>query len=119
MANSFGLLLLAITILFCIGLARKDAKFFGKYMVILLLSLCVGAGVRAAMNKIKTVNTLITTTINTEVLGSTQAVSPFVSENTMSCLEPASKNITRSDNSVFIVSKLPTNTAISEFIDDS
>lgn len=119
MANSFGLLLLAIIILFSIGYVKKDAKFFSKYMAILLLSLCVGAGVKVAKNKIFVKTTPEKTTISTEVLSSTRTATPFVLENAMTCLEFVSKNTLRSDNSVFQVEKLPTLPTAVEIINDS
>lgn len=119
MANSFGLLLLAIVILFSIGCAKRDAKFFSRYMAILLMSLCVGAGIKVAKNKINAKMVSEKTTVNTEVLSSTRTATLFVLENAMTCLEFVSKNILRSDNSVFQVEGLPTLPIAVEIINDS
>ena len=119
MANSFGLLLLAIAILFSIGYVKRDAKFFSKYMAILLMSLCVGAGVKVAVNKITAKTAPEKTTVTTKVLSSTRIATPFVSENATTCLECVSKNVLRSDNFVLQVEGLPTRLLTTAFIDDS
>ena len=51
MANSFGLLLAAITICFIIARLMKDAKAFTRLMAILAVGLIVGAGVKQVYKK--------------------------------------------------------------------
>lgn len=107
MENSFGLLLLAIVIIFIIARLLKDAKAFTKYMAIFLVSLFVGAGVKIAVNKL-IATTSEKTVIIEKVPRSTYIASSFVLENSIACLDCAGKSMQRSDNFLIKTEGLPT-----------
>lgn len=119
MANSFGLLLLAIVSIFIVARCMKDAKAFTRFMAVLVIGLLVGAGVKVAVNKI-TATTSPEKTVVIEKCSeySTHTSTPFVLETGLAKLECASKN-QRSDNFSTETEGIPTLPISTAGIDDS
>lgn len=118
MANTFGLLLLAVIVAFICAQLLKDAKAFGRFMAILLFGLVVGAGAKALVKKL-TKTPEKTTVISTEVTPTQTSITPFVAENTVARLESVSKEIVTRDSVEVEVEGLPTQIRNVELIDDS
>ena len=119
MANTFGLLLLAVSIAFIVAQLMKDAKAFGKFMGVLIASLIVGAGAKAVVNKITANEPEKAVVVSTEVVPTQSSITPFVSEDTVAFPEIASKEITTRDRVETETEGLPTQRTENAYIDDS
>ena len=119
MANSFGLLCLAVVIGFIASIVMKDAKAFGKLMAIMLISLLVGAGVKEVYKEctstpekaaVVTVESAPTYSSNTPVVW-----------NVLPCNQDytSKENKAERDSTVTEAEGLPTARTESKFIDDS
>lgn len=121
MANSFGLLCLAVVIGFIASIVMKDAKAFGKLMAIMLISLLVGAGVKKLVD---ITNDDITSekiaVVSTESTPMHSSISPFVLEDTVAIPDCASKEIVERDSVEIEAEGVPTKQRVkSSYIDDS
>lgn len=118
MANTFGLLLLAIVIAFICAQLMKDAKAFSRFLIILLLGLVVGAGVKAIVNKTKQAPEK-TVVVSTEVTPTQSNTSPFVLESVIACPDSVSKEIVTRDRVGAETEELPTALLDNAYLDDS
>ena len=119
MANSFGLLLAAITICFIIARLMKDAKAFTRLMAILVVGLIVGAGVKQVYKKcISTPEKAAVVTVEPAPMYSSNA---SVVWNALPCNQDytSKENKTERDSTVTEAEGLPTARTESKFIDDS
>lgn len=119
MANTFGLLLLAICIAFICAQLMKDAKAFGKFMLVLLLGLVVGAGVKALTKKLDKVTPEKTVVAPTITTPTQNGITPFVLENTVACPDSVSKDIVVRDRVEAETEGLPTALINVAYLDDS
>lgn len=119
MANSFGLLLLAIVIVFIIARLQKDTKAFTTLMAILVVGLLVGAGAKAVVVRMTTANTPEKTVVLEKIPYSTHISTPFVMENGLASPECVSQNAKGSDNFSIQTEGLPTTITEIAQIDDS
>lgn len=95
MANTFGLLLLAIVVAFICAQLMKDAKAFSRFLIVLLLGLVVGAGTKAIVNKMTKEVPEKTIVAPTKVTPTQDSIA-YIS-NTTACLDPVSKEIVTRD----------------------
>lgn len=116
MANSFGLLLLAVVVAFICAQLMKDAKAFSRFMIILLLGLIVGAGVKAITKKLAPEKAEV---VSTEVTPMPVSTTPFVVESTIANLELVGKEIVTRDRVETESEGLPTSILVKEYQDDS
>lgn len=120
MANSFGLLLAAIVIIFIIARCMKDAKAFTRLMAILALSFTVSACVKSVIVKYNTNethdSTTMVSTVSTPTCNDSTSVVEKVESANLDCM---SKDIVESDSVEIHVGKELTELNKSEYIDDS
>ncbi len=121
MANSFGLLCLAVVIGFIASIVMKDAKAFGKLMAIMLISLLVGAGVKELVDITNDdITSEKTAVVSTESTSMHSSISPFVLEDTVAIPDCASKKIVERDSVEIEAEGVPTKQRVkSSYIDDS
>lgn len=122
MANSFGLLCLAVVIGFIASIVMKDAKAFGKLMAIMLISLLVGAGVKELVDITNDdITSEKTAVVSTESTPMHSSIFPFVLlEDTVAILDCASKEIVERDSVEIEAEGVPTKQRVkSSYIDDS
>lgn len=119
MANTFGLLCLAVVIAFIASIVMKDAKAFSKLMAIMLISLIVGAGVKKLVKIIDDNSPEKTVVISTKSASMHNTVSPFVLETVNADLDCAGQSTVERD-SVEIETEGPTKERReSAYLDDS
>lgn len=119
MANTFGLLCLAVVIAFVASIVMKDAKAFSKLMAIMLLSLLVGAGVKELVKLTSNDTSDKTAVVSTESTSMHNTVSPFVMETVNADLDCAGQSTVERD-SVEIETEGPTKQRVeSTYLDDS
>ena len=116
MANTFGLLLLAVVVAFIYAQLMKDAKAFSRFMIILLLGLIVGAGIKAIVKKFVPEKAEV---VSTEVTPMSVNTTPFVLESVAASLEPAGKDIVTRDSVEAESEGLPTTLINVSYQDDS
>lgn len=119
MANTFGLLCLAVVIAFIASIVMKDAKAFSKLMAIMLVSLIVGAGVKKLVEITSNDTSDKTVVVSTESTSMHNTVSPFVLETVDADLDCAGQSTVERD-SVEIETEGPTKRRVeSTYLDDS
>ena len=120
MANSFGLLLAAIVIIFIIARCMKDAKAFTRLMAILALSFTVSACVKSVITKYNSSkaheNTTVVSAVSTPTCNDSISVVEKVESADLDCM---SKDIVERDSAEIHVGKELTELVNSEYIDDS
>jgi hypothetical protein len=117
MANTVGLMLLAVVILYAIAWLKKDPRVFTRSIALMVLGLIVGAGVKYTVLKAATPEKA---TVATEISVPTHNDTTSLVLNVMpAVLDCASKEVTESDNSVAEVEGLPTVRQKCGYIDDS
>lgn len=120
MANSFGLLLAAIVIIFIIARCMKDAKAFTRLMAILALSFTVSACVKSVITKCNNdetrENTTVVSTISAPTCNDSTSVVEKVESANLDCM---SKDIVERDSVEIHVGKELTALRERGYIDDS